>query len=161
VGTNYTSQCGYDLVGREGVRLSEKWAEGLRTFHGLHSHSFPNCFFMGFTQSGFTTSVPHTLNEQSKHIAYILRHVVDHGIRSFEATQEAEDRWVGIIKSKAHLGARFYAECTPGYYNNEGIGSNDTGFLSGQYGDGPVAFFKVLDDWRAEGHLQGLALRAG
>lgn len=68
----------------------------------LHGHGFPNCFFMGFTQSGFTTSVPHTLNEQSKHTAYILRHVVDHGIRSFEATQEAEDRWVGIIKSKAH-----------------------------------------------------------
>ncbi len=42
---------------------------------------------MGFTQSGFTTSVPHTLDEQSRHIAYILRQVVDHGIRSFAATQ--------------------------------------------------------------------------
>ena len=127
----------------------------------LHGHGFPNCFFMGFTQSGFTTSVLHARNEHSRHIACILRRVVDHGIRSFEATQAAEDRWVGIIKSKAHLGARFYAECTPGYYNNEGIGSNDTGFLRGQYGDGPVAFFKVLDAWRAEGNLQGLELRAG
>ncbi len=116
---------------------------------------------MGFTQSGFTTSVLHTRNEQSRHIACILRRVVDNGIRSFEAAQEAEDRWVGIIKSKAHLGARFHAECTPGNYNNDGMGSNDTGFLSGQYGDGPVAFFKVLDAWRAEGNLQGLELRAG
>ena len=92
--------------------------------------------------------MPHTRNEQSRHIACILRRVVDNGIGSFEATQEAEDRWVGIIKSKAHLGARFHAECTPGYYNNDGMGSNDTGFLSGQYGDGSAAFFRVQDEWR-------------
>ncbi len=156
VGTNYTKQSGYDLIGRNNVRLSEKWADGLSTFHGLHSHNFPNCFFMGFTQSGFTTSVPHTLNEQAKHLSYILKHVLDNDIKTFETSQEAEDEWVEIIRSKAHLGERFYAECTPGYYNNEGKGGGSTGFLSGQYGDGPVAFFNVLDKWREEGSLAGL-----
>ncbi len=160
VGTNYTAQSGYDLVGRNGTRLSEKWADGLSTFHGLHSHDFPNCFFMGFTQSGFTTSVTHTLNEQAKHLTHILKYALDNDLRTVEATQEAEDQWVEIIKSKAHLGARFYEECTPGYYNNEGKGGGSTGFLSGQYGDGPVAFFKLMDDWRDDGKFEGLDMTA-
>lgn len=158
VGTNYTKQSGYDLVGRNDVRLSEKWADGLSTFHGLHSHNFPNCFFMGFTQSGFTTSVTHTLNEQAKHLTHILKYGLDNDVRTIEATQQAEDEWVEIIKSKAHLGERFYAECTPGYYNNEGKGGGSTGFLSGQYGDGPVAFFTLLDKWRDEGRFEGLEI---
>ncbi|MBV1930631.1 MAG: NAD(P)/FAD-dependent oxidoreductase [Porticoccaceae bacterium] len=158
VGTNYTKQSGYDLVGRNNVRLSEKWADGLSTFHGLHSHNFPNCFFMGFTQSGFTASVTHTLNEQAKHLSHILKYGLDNNVRTIEATQEAEDEWVGIIKSKAHLGEHFYAECTPGYYNNEGKGGGSTGFLSGQYGGGPVAFFALLDKWREEGGFEGLEI---
>jgi cyclohexanone monooxygenase len=158
VGTNYTKQSGYDLVGRNDVRLSEKWADGLSTFHGLHCHNFPNCFFMGFTQSGFTTSVTHTLNEQAKHLTHILKYGLDNDVRTIEATQQAEDEWVEIIKSKAHLGERFYAECTPGYYNNEGKGGGSTGFLSGQYGDGPVAFFNLLDKWREAGSFEGLEI---
>ncbi|MBV1927997.1 MAG: hypothetical protein KUG81_00580 [Gammaproteobacteria bacterium] len=56
------------------------------------------------------------------------------------------------------MGEKFYAECTPGYYNNEGKGNDGNGFLAGQYGGGPVEFFKILDDWRAEGGLSGLEI---
>ncbi|MBK6960403.1 MAG: hypothetical protein IPH23_03960 [Gammaproteobacteria bacterium] len=56
---------------------------------------------MGFTQSGFTTSVPHTLDEQSRHIAYILRQVVDHGIRSFAATQGVLHHWPPAPRGRA------------------------------------------------------------
>ena len=51
VGTSYTRRAGYDIVGRGGQSLSDHWAEGLRTFQGLTSHGFPNCFFLGFTQN--------------------------------------------------------------------------------------------------------------
>jgi len=54
------------------------------------------------------------------------------------------------------MGGEFYAECTPDYYNNEGKSNGGNGFLAGQYGGGPVKFFKVLDDWRAEDDLAGL-----
>ena len=30
---------------------------------------------------------------------------------------------------------------------------------NGSYGAGPVAFAKVLEDWRAEGSLKGLELK--
>src|SRR5947209_10269897 len=41
----YTRRAGYDLVGRDGQKLSEYWADGMRTKHGIHVHGFPNAFF--------------------------------------------------------------------------------------------------------------------
>ncbi|RLA45963.1 MAG: monooxygenase [Gammaproteobacteria bacterium] len=158
VGTNYTSQSGYDVIGRDDTALSEKWANNLSTFHGMHSHNFPNCYFVGFTQTGYTANVPHTLNEQAKHIAYVIKHGLDNNVVTMEASEQAEADWVATILGLAGQGEKFYAECTPGYYNNEGKGNGGNGFLAGQYGGGPVAFFKILDDWRAEGHLQGLEI---
>jgi cyclohexanone monooxygenase len=65
VGTAYTRRAGYDIIGRDGVTLSQHWADGLRTLHGLTTHGFPNCFFLGFTQTAITISVPQALNEQA------------------------------------------------------------------------------------------------
>jgi cyclohexanone monooxygenase len=52
---------------------------------------------------------------------------------------------------------KFLEECTPGYYNNEG-NVQAMSARNGSYGAGPVAFVKVLEDWRAEGSLAGLEL---
>ena len=157
VGTAYTSKSGYDIVGRGDVKLSEKWADGLQTFHGFFSNGFPNCFFMGMTQTGLTANMTHMLNEQAGHVAYVISHARNSNIRSVEATVEAEKAWVDDIMRLARLGEAYYASCTPGYYNNEGKpGSANNGFLSGQYGGGPVEFFRLLKDWRDEGALRGL-----
>ena len=157
VGTNYTQQSGYDLTGRNGITLSKKWADGLSTFHGLFSRGFPNLFIMGLTQTGFTTSIPHALNEQAKHLTYLLHYCLDSDVRTLETSQDAEDDWVETIHRLANLGKRFYAECTPGYYNEEGKAGAD-GFFSGQYGAGAPEFFDILDKWREAGDMKGLEL---
>jgi cyclohexanone monooxygenase len=77
-----------------------------------------------------------------------------------EASQAAEDEWVETIISKAVMRQAFLEECTPGYYNNEGKPST-LAARNGSYGAGPVAFVKVLEDWRAEGTLPGLELTRG
>jgi cyclohexanone monooxygenase len=158
VGTNYTSQCGYEILGRGGLPLSTKWRQGMRTFHGLFSRDFPNCFFMGFTQTGYTANVPHALDEQARHIAYVLRESRARKVRVLEASAAAEADWVDSIHRLAAGHQEFYAQCTPGYYNNEGKGVAENGFLAGQYGGGSVAFFELLEHWRADGRLQGLEL---
>ncbi|MCZ6665047.1 MAG: NAD(P)/FAD-dependent oxidoreductase [Gammaproteobacteria bacterium] len=158
VGTAYTRRAGYDIVGRDGLKLSEKWADGTSSFHGLHSHGFPNCYFMGLVQSVLTPNFPHLLNEQSKHIAYVIKHARDHDITIVEAKMEAEAEWVDTIRRLARLGERFFAECTPGYYNNEGNPDPRHGFLSDAYGGGPVEFFQILKTWRDENTLQGLRM---
>ncbi len=161
VGTNYTSQCGYEILGRSGIALSAKWAKGMSTFHGLFSHDFPNCFFIGFTQTGYTANVPHALDEQARHIAWVLKTARERKVQVFEASAAVEADWVATIHRLAGGHQEYYAQCTPGYYNNEGRGVEENGFLAGQYGGGSMAFFQLLADWRAQGGLQGLELRQG
>jgi cyclohexanone monooxygenase len=76
-----------------------------------------------------------------------------------EATVEAEDAWVAEIRRALTLGRRFYAECTPGYYNNEGKLGSPIGFFAGTYLEGPVKFIQLLEEWRDDGHLAGVKVR--
>jgi cyclohexanone monooxygenase len=125
----------------------------------MFSRGFPNCFIMGPQQAGFTVNFPHMLNEQSKHIAYIIRQTAERAVRAVEVTEQAEAEWVDTIIQLAVLAQTFLEECTPGYYNNEGKPGERSG-QNGFYGGGSVQFFRILDEWRASGDLRGLELRA-
>ncbi|HEY8618390.1 NAD(P)/FAD-dependent oxidoreductase [Phenylobacterium sp.] len=160
VGTDYTRRSGYELYGRDGLTLTEKWKGGAATLHGLTSRGFPNCFIVSNVQSGFSANFPHMINEQVKHIAYILKAATERQARTVEPSQEAEDAWVETIVKLAVLREQFLKECTPGYYNNEGMPETMSARNS-SYGAGPVAFTKVLEAWREDGELKGLELSAG
>ena len=157
VGTEYTRRSGYELYGRDGMTLTDKWKDGASTLHGLHSRGFPNCFIFSNIQSGFTVNFPHMLNEQSKHVAYILANALTNGVRRIEASQEAEDAWVQTIIDLAQNAQKFLEECTPGYYNNEGK-PGERAARNGSYGAGPVAFVQLLEAWRAAGTFDGLEM---
>ena len=77
VGTAYTRRAGFEVIGRGGVSLTEYWANGMRSLHGMHVHGFPNMFLLGHTQGGFTVNYPHLLEEASGHVAHIVRHAID------------------------------------------------------------------------------------
>ncbi len=158
VGTSYTRRAGYDIIGRGGRTLSQHWSNGLRTLHGLTTHGFPNCFFLGFTQTAITISVPQALDEQANHVAYLVSEARKRGRAALEPTAEAEQAYVDEIHHLARFGERFFMECTPGYYNSEGAPGNKAGFLTDMYGAGPLRFFDVLKAWRADGTMKGLAL---
>jgi cyclohexanone monooxygenase len=157
VGTSYVRRSGYELHGRDGLSLSDKWEQGVRTLHGMHSRDFPNCFILSNTQSAFTVNFPHALAEQAKHLAYIVNHALANEVTRVETTREAEDAWVETIISLARDGQKFLEECTPGYYNNEGKPGERSG-QNGPYGAGSVKFFELLQAWRDEGSLEGLEL---
>jgi cyclohexanone monooxygenase len=157
VGTDYTRRAGYELFGRDGMTLTQKWHDGASTLHGMHSRGFPNCFIFSLTQSGFTVNFPHMLNEQSKHLAYILAEAQARGVTVIEADADAEAAWVETIVSMSRMNQQFLESCTPGYYNNEGRPA-ERSVKDGSYGAGSVAFINVLEQWRAAGDLAGLEL---
>jgi cation diffusion facilitator CzcD-associated flavoprotein CzcO len=159
VGTSYTRRAGYDIVGRGGRTLSEHWGDGARTLHGMTSYGFPNCFFLGFTQSVVTVSAPQTLREQAEHVTYIVRAARARGAELVEPTAEAEQGYCDEVQRLSGLGRRFYMECTPGYYNSEGAAGNRSGFFSDSYGAGPLKFFDLLAEWRESDDLPGISLR--
>ena len=92
VGTSYTRRAGYEIVGRGGVTLPSIGRDGLRTLHGLTSHGFPNCFFLGFTQTAITISVPQALREQADHVTYMVKAARDAGARRSGADRRSRRR---------------------------------------------------------------------
>ncbi len=157
VGTEYSRRAGYEIIGRDGITLTEKWAEGASTFHGFHTRGFPNCFIISNLQSGFTVNFPHMLSEQATHLGYILSHAEKNGITRIETTKKAEDEWVQKIISLSQMNVKFLESCTPGYYNNEGKPS-DRAIQNGSFGGGSVAFIQLLENWRADKSFAGLEL---
>ena len=158
VGTGYTRRSGYDIIGRGGVALSDYWASGVRSLHGFVSHGFPNCFFMGLTQNSLTVNFPHMLDEQARHIGYILQESIARQAQVVEPTPEAERAWATAVQHTALHNERFLAECTPGYYNNEGNAAQGHGLFRGLYSN-PIECIEVLREWRANGELEGLRMR--
>jgi cyclohexanone monooxygenase len=157
VGTAYTRRSGYDVQGRNGIRLSDKWAGGIRTLHGMHSHGFPNLFVIQQSQAAFTVNFPHAMDEQARHLSYIASHCLNGNVNTVEASESAEEEWVQEIIGLSRFSESFQASCTPGYYNNEGK-PNPVSIQNNAYGAGSVAFFKKMQAWRDEGQFEGLMM---
>ncbi|MFI9593706.1 flavin-containing monooxygenase [Nonomuraea sp. NPDC052265] len=160
VTTDYTRRAGYELTGRDGVRLTDHWADGMRTLHGIHVHGFPNAFVVQPTQgANLISNIPHNLTEAARTIAMTVRHALDHGFDEIEVTEEAEDAWIELLLSGpgSILGAS--ADCTPGYYNNEGRDPGRKGRLNIGHPQGAMAYFAYIDGWRTSGTFEGLEFR--
>ena len=160
VGTSYSRRSGYDVTGRGGQRLSDYWADGMRSLHGMNVHGFPNLFVLGFAQAANQiANVPQNYVENGLAIAAIMAHADARGAVQVEPTKAAEDAWIDFITSVTR-GIRGGMDCTPGYYNNEGreMGRREQMNSSGHPG-GPIAFFQHLEQWRSTGEFEGLEFR--
>jgi cyclohexanone monooxygenase len=158
VGTDYTRRAGCEIIGREGLSLTSKWAKGVSTFHGLVTRGFPNCFLMGGMQSGITPNFTELYSEQSQHIAYIIGHALKNDAQTVEPSEQAEAEWLRNIVEFGQSNGSFSLDCTPGYYNNEGKPGQGPGWFGGNYSGSAQDFFKVLRNWRDQGELKGLEL---
>ena len=155
VGTSYVRRSGYDVTGLDGLNLSDKWAEGMRTLHGVMTSGFPNLFIISNSQAGFTTNFPHAMDETSQHIGYILNECRKDNLDSIDVEKEAEDKWVEEIIGVSRFASDFQESCTPGYYNNEGK-PNPKSVQNGPYGKGSRPYFRITAAWREEGNMAGI-----
>ena len=159
VGTEYKRRAGFEVTGVDGQTLSEAWAEGMKSKHGIHVLGFPNAFFVQPTQgANLISNVPHNLTESGRTIAMTVRHALDVGAKEVEVTPEAQQAWVDLLLTGAGrmLGA---PDCTPGYYNNEGQNPGPAAKYNVGYPQGATAFFRYIEDWRTSGQFEGLDFR--
>ena len=160
VGTEQSRRSGFEIVGRGGSTLTERWADGMQTLHGIHVHDFPNLFVVGITQAAnLISNVPHNFVEAGETIAAVVAHAESTGATEVEVTVEAEANWVDLLEGNpmAFMGN---SDCTPGYYNNEGrpTGRRERLNMSG-YPSGPIAYFDYISRWRSSGEFVGLEFR--
>jgi cyclohexanone monooxygenase len=161
VGTPFERRNGYDTVGRDGLKLSEYWADGMRTLHGTHVRGFPNLFLVQATQgANLISNYPHNLTEAGTTISRLVRHAADAGYAEIEVSQEAQDAWLKLLEQAPPMMIGS-TDCTPGYYNNEGKGwESEQGITrAAGYPMGPVAYFQYLKQWRESGEFPGIEFR--
>ena len=118
VTTDLHQRLGFDPVGTGGVPLSERWAEGAHTLHGVLASGFPNLLLISLVQGGFGTNFSHLLSESAKHVAHIVDACVQDSIAVIEPEPAAEEEWLGVLHSVGIGGARYFSKCTPSFYNS-------------------------------------------
>jgi cyclohexanone monooxygenase len=153
-GGDLCQSMGVEILGQDGLTLSDKWNKQVATLHGMFTRKFPNLCIMNFIQTGYTQNNTHALGEQAQHIAYVLKQMVDRGVQTFEPSDEAEQGWVNTIMELGQQQYDYIQDCIPGYYTKEG---DTERWLEGSfYGKGSPAFFELLAEWRQTGQLDGL-----
>ena len=156
VGTPTEERTGFDPIGKGGHKLSAAWSDGMRTLHGLNSAGFPNLFLVQFAQAAnFIVNVPHNWMETGTSIAAIVRHMTDHGLKTMDVDEKAQEDWVKLLLSGPGMMINS-PDCTPGYYNNEGQPMDDRAKYAVGYPAGPNAFFSYMRGWRSDGQFKGL-----
>lgn len=160
VGTDYCRRTGFELVGRDGITLTERWRHGVRTFQGLCATGFPNCFIESIAQAGLTVNFPYLLDVQATHAAWIIAWALEHGVAEVEASAGAEAAWVDTVVARSAATAERAKTCTPGYYNREGKADAKTRQGSFFFG-APTEYADLLRAWRADGSLDGYLIRGG
>ncbi|MFJ6893229.1 flavin-containing monooxygenase [Streptomyces hokutonensis] len=157
-GSPLVDRMGYPVTGRGGLTLSEAWADGVRTLHGMFVHGFPNMFVLQFPQGAFFgPNIPQGWDEAARSVSAVVSATLTRGHAEAEVTEEAQNAWCDVILGgHPHV---YDTECTPGYYNNEGEPLTHKIRLEGPYPSGPAAHFRLVEQWWKSGEFEGLAFR--
>jgi cation diffusion facilitator CzcD-associated flavoprotein CzcO len=157
VDTPYTERVGFDIAGRDGLLLSQKWADGFATFQGIMSRGFPNLFFMPVRhqQSAVTVNIVDAIYQNAEHIAHIIGELARPQLMLVEVSSHAEREWIDFIV--ANSDSTELSECTPSWLNNHGrpdlLPRGNT-----HWGKNPLDYFVLLEKWRAAGDFAGLEI---
>jgi len=140
--------------------LSDAWAKGPSTLFGIISRGFPNMFMNSPIQGGQDTNFAFTLTQTGKQIAYVISESLERGAQQVEPSDQAEQDWFHVIGGTLLYYGLYLADCTPGYYTNEGAPPGDYEMRIGAYMGSACDWVRILEGWRDTGELEGLELRA-
>jgi len=157
VTTGYTHRLGFDPKGRDGLSLSEAWAEGPATLHGVLSNGFPNMFMISTVQGAQATNFVHSITEAAQHVAFLIEQCVKGDIATIEPETAAQENWFETLFAQLWGIARYNATCTPGYLNSEG-GGDMRSARAIAWMTSVLGFAEYVENWRQQGDLDGLVL---
>ena len=157
VTTGYTHRLGFDPKGRNGVSLSEAWAEGPATLHGVLSNGFPNMFMISTVQGAQATNFVHSITEAAQHVSFLIEQCVKGDIATIEPETAAQENWFETLFAQLWGIARYNATCTPGYLNSEG-GGDMRSARAIAWMTSVLGFAEYVENWRQQGDLAGLTL---
>jgi cation diffusion facilitator CzcD-associated flavoprotein CzcO len=153
-------RAGHEIIGRGGVTLAEKWADGPHSLFGMLSRGFPNMFIMPgpFQQSVVTVNYTQLAVLGGEFVGHTIGLLEREGVDVFDVSAEAEEKWVQGIVDAYIDGSRVMAACTPSRINDEGHPEKRSP-LVGAYRGGLGDWFgyrERLQSWVEDGRFDGL-----
>ena len=111
-------RAGHEIVGRDGITLAEKWADGAATLFGMMSRGFPNLFVMPAPGQQAVVTVNYTQLAVlgAEFVAGAVALLEARGAKVFDVSAEAEDDWVQHVVdtfvdgSAVHVGVHTVAD---------------------------------------------------
>ena len=83
-----------DIRGSGGRTLTDKWADGVRTFLGLQIEGFPNMFtLVGPHNAASFCNIPRCIEQNVDWMADLMTRVKADELNRIESTAEAEEEW--------------------------------------------------------------------
>ncbi|KAI0534956.1 monooxygenase [Xylaria digitata] len=145
--------------------MSDKWGtQGPTTFHGVFINGFPNLLLAGPIQAGVGANFADALAALASHAARVVAEAVKRAGDAadrvvIEPTIEAEESW----SMQCLSGAAWFtglSVCTPSYISGEGkVRSQEEMMKMARgsiYSQGLNAFKELLEEWRADGKMEGM-----
>ncbi len=92
----------FDVVGRGGRKINDKWKEGSRSYLGLMLEGFPNLFMTtGPNGPAALANIIRISENDVDWIAAAITHMDKNGLTAFEPTAAAEHAWMDIVQTLA------------------------------------------------------------
>jgi cyclohexanone monooxygenase len=140
---------GMDIRGEDGQALSDKWADGPRTYLGLSIAGFPNFFTV--TGPGSPSVLSNMMVSIEQHVDWIvdcMQHMQNSGYKRIEPQPAAEDQWVNHVNEIAS--ATLFPQAGS-WYMGANVAGKPRVFMPYAAGVGPyreVCEDVVADDYR-------------
>jgi cation diffusion facilitator CzcD-associated flavoprotein CzcO len=88
----------FDVVGRDGRTVEDKWKDGAYSYLGLMMEGFPNLFMTtGPNGPAALANIIRISENDVDWIADAMTHMARNGLSTIEPTAEAERRWMDIV----------------------------------------------------------------
>ncbi len=88
----------FDVIGRDGRTVNQKWHEGAHSYLGLMMEGFPNLFMTtGPNGPAALANIVRISENDVDWIAALITHMDQHGLCAVEPTQAAEDAWMEVV----------------------------------------------------------------
>lgn len=94
----------FDVVGKDGQTVNQKWKDGAKSYLGILMEGFPNLFMTtGPTGPAALANIIRISENDVDWIAELMVHMEKNGMAAAEVTREAEEGWMNVVST---LGSR-------------------------------------------------------
>jgi cation diffusion facilitator CzcD-associated flavoprotein CzcO len=138
-----------DIVGRDGVLLRDKWANGPLTHLGVATAGFPNMLIVaGPGSPSVLSNVMVSIEEQVDWFVAMLANMKARGIAEIETTSDAEQTWTAHVQERAQETLYMTADS---FYNGGEVAGKPRVFMP--YSGGIRAYRRLLEEEAAADYV--------